>query len=241
MHTSGMSAPKVKAIIDAQAACQGLVRSLGSIPNSTSACAPRASWAVSSRATSTASSSAQPFGHVEVGEFRQFFFGLLDKLAAFLVRQCTFGVTLGADRDVFACGHAHRPGDEAGNSGHGDRRSARCRTGHAENDAGRRHDAVVGPENPRSQPVQAAADAAAVRLVVVRPDVLVWLRERFGHAPIFAMEAYVGKQGMPSLPTPPAPKPDSPPLKSPFLPRNSDFKVGLSGFRSRVRGRSVPS
>ena len=58
--TSGMSAPTVNAKKEAHAACQGFVRASGSMPSSVSACAPRASCAVSWTATSWASSGLSP-------------------------------------------------------------------------------------------------------------------------------------------------------------------------------------
>ena len=59
--SSGRIAPTVNATIDAKAACQGLVRSSGSMPSSTSACAASASCSVSSTATCRASGSLMPF------------------------------------------------------------------------------------------------------------------------------------------------------------------------------------
>ncbi len=58
--SSGSRAPTVKASIDANAAFHGLVMSSGSMPSSTSACAAKASFAVSSLATWRASSSLSP-------------------------------------------------------------------------------------------------------------------------------------------------------------------------------------
>ena len=61
-------------------------------------------------------------------------------------------VGLGADRHVLPGGHRHRAGDEPGGAGDQHARGAGVGRRHAEDEAGRRHDAVVGSEDRGAKP-----------------------------------------------------------------------------------------
>ena len=77
----------------------------------------------------------------------------LSQLSFFLGEQAALRVALTADRHVFAQRHRHRPGHQAGESGREDRSAlGRC-SGYPDDETGHRHDAVVGSQDSRSQPV----------------------------------------------------------------------------------------
>lgn len=66
-----------------------------------------------------------------------------------------FGVGLRADRDVFACRHGHRPGDEPGEARDQYLGFSRSCRGDADNQARSRHESVIGAQHGRPQPADA--------------------------------------------------------------------------------------
>jgi hypothetical protein len=72
--------------------------------------------------------------------------------AALAIELGFFGVGLGMHRDVFAGGHRHRAGHQAGHAGDQHRLAAAVGRGHPEHQAGGGHDAVVGAEHGGAQP-----------------------------------------------------------------------------------------
>jgi len=66
-----------------------------------------------------------------------------------------FGIGLRTYRHVFACGHGHRTGDQTGDARDQDLVPRRRGRRHADNQAGGRHDAIVGSQHGGSQPANA--------------------------------------------------------------------------------------
>ena len=156
----------MKASIEAQAACHGLVRLSGSMPNSMSACARRASCSVSSRATCSAVSGDRPLSTYILASSRCSVSGIC-RARGLEVEDRLLGVALGADRDVLAGAHAERARGQRGDAGDHDGAAVVGRAGDAHHDAGGRHDAVVGAEHGGAQPVEPRADVVAHLVVEV--------------------------------------------------------------------------
>ena len=79
-------------------------------------------------------------------------FGLGRELVPLSIEIGALGVGLRAHRHVFAGCHGEGAGDESGYAGEQHVVSRRIRGGDADDETGRRHDAIVGPEDRRAQP-----------------------------------------------------------------------------------------
>jgi hypothetical protein len=107
---------------------------------------------------------AEAAAHVGVGELDELQVGVGLLLPALAGDVGAFGVALGADRDVLACCHRHRPGHQPRQPGDQDGAAGSGRGGHPNRQAGRRNDPVIGPEHRRAQP----AGAPAAMLLLAR-------------------------------------------------------------------------
>src|SRR6478752_735232 len=110
---------------------------------------------------------SHPLGLVELGQLLELALGVLVQLLALERQERPLRVTLGADRDVLAGSHRHGTGGQGGDAREDDRGLVGGRTRDADDDAGGRHDAVVGAEDAGPEPVEARADVGVVRLLAV--------------------------------------------------------------------------
>src|SRR6478736_2582768 len=110
---------------------------------------------------------SHPLGLVELGQLLELALGVLVQLLALERQERPLRVTLGADRDVLAGSHRHGTRGQGGDAREDDRGLVGGRTRDADDDAGGRHDAVVGAEDAGPEPVEARADVGVVRLLAV--------------------------------------------------------------------------
>ncbi len=93
--------------------------------------------------------------HIDACQLAQLGVGLVPQLLHLPREIGPLGVRLGADRDIFTCGHRHGAGHQRRHAGQQDLAAPLGRGGHAQDQAGRGDDAVVGPEHRRAQPADA--------------------------------------------------------------------------------------
>jgi hypothetical protein len=89
---------------------------------------------------------------VDAGELCDLGFGVLGELTPLEVEVGAFRVGLRADGDVLARCHGQRAGRQARDAGDQDLGPRGVCGGHADDQAGRGHDAIVGAEHRRSKP-----------------------------------------------------------------------------------------
>lgn len=159
MARMGKLDPTVKAAADEAAACHGLVSASGLMPSSASACAAKASRAVSPSASCL---DARSLGDVGGGKLIEFVGGGFFEFAVLLGQQGAFGITLAADREVHSermdTAPATKPAMPVVMM------EPRAVVAPATPTTSRRHDAVVRAEDTGPQPVGAASRSRPVRL-----------------------------------------------------------------------------
>jgi len=93
---------------------------------------------------------------VDLGQFFELEFGIGREFEGFLGDIGFFGVALRANRHIFARRHRHGARDQPRGAGHENRRARCARSGDPGDQAGGRHDPVVGAEDRGAQPTNAA-------------------------------------------------------------------------------------
>ena len=102
---------------------------------------------------------AQALGLVQRGEFGELQLRVLAQFPFLRVELGLLGVALAGHRHVFAEGHRHRAGDQAGDARGEQRAPLGGDPGDADDEPCDRHDAVIGAEHPGAQPVQPRPEA----------------------------------------------------------------------------------
>ncbi len=97
----------------------------------------------------------EPALHVDAGQFVQLILGLGGEFGSLAGEVGFLRVLLRADGDVLAGGHGHRAGHQPGHAGNQYLRAPGAGRGDADDEAGRRHDAVIGAQHGGAQPADA--------------------------------------------------------------------------------------
>ena len=157
---TGSAAPTAKVAAEASAACSGRAVWISERPSSSRACAPRASCVHQLHGHLMRQLRVEPAAPVDGSQFFHFVLGVLGELAAFAFEVGLFGVGLRADRDVFPRGHRQRACRQARDARQQHGRARGAAGGHADDQAGRRDEPVIGAQNGGAQPADAVGHMA---------------------------------------------------------------------------------
>jgi hypothetical protein len=150
-----MAAPAENVTADVSAACTGRAVVIFEIPSSSRACAVKGSFVINCWATLPRKGLVDAAPDVDIGKLVKLERGVLAQLLTLAREVRPFCIGLRADRHIFAGGHRHGAGHQAGDTGDQDGVLRRGRRGDADDQACGRDNAVVGSEHRGSQPTDA--------------------------------------------------------------------------------------
>ena len=95
--------------------------------------------------------------HVDAGQLLEFVFGLCGQLHLLARHVCRFRVRLRAHRHILTRRHGERAGHQPCQCGHHHRRAIGLCRGHADHETAGGNQSVIGAQDRRAQPADAAA------------------------------------------------------------------------------------